>query len=209
MLSVRHSQAARANILKANLARRKPKIEMCCEHCDEPFLVFPCEQHRGRRFCSRRCGYAHMRGPDGAAAIQNRKARYVPRNKGTGTTERQSFRKAFSAEIERWRLRVYHRDGYACRECGDSRGGNLQAHHIVPWAKDKSLRFDVSNGITLCVDCHRKKHAGRAVCRICGRISTAEQYCGKHYGRYRKYGSPFLVMRKVSGKGYLLVVDSL
>lgn len=56
-----------------------------------------------------------------------------------------------------WRAAVYQRDEYACQECGDA-SGKLNAHHIKPWASHTELRFDVSNGITLCEDCHAKKH---------------------------------------------------
>ncbi len=55
----------------------------------------------------------------------------------------------FSSPIyKRWRSRVYARDGHACRLCGSKDG--LNAHHIKMWASYPSLRFVVSNGITLC-----------------------------------------------------------
>lgn len=57
-----------------------------------------------------------------------------------------------------WRAAVFERDGYKCQECGDSRGGNLRAHHIQPFAKHPERRFDVANGITLCHPCHELKH---------------------------------------------------
>jgi 5-methylcytosine-specific restriction endonuclease McrA len=56
-----------------------------------------------------------------------------------------------------WRDKVFRRDKYVCRECR-KRGGSLNAHHDKPFATYKALRFDVSNGITLCEDCHAKKH---------------------------------------------------
>ncbi|MFW9880943.1 MAG: HNH endonuclease [Candidatus Thorarchaeota archaeon] len=31
-----------------------------------------------------------------------------------------------------------------------------QAHHIRRWADYVSLRYDVTNGISLCWDCHKK-----------------------------------------------------
>ena len=40
----------------------------------------------------------------------------------------------------------------------DSRGGNLRAHHVQPFAKHPERRFDVANGITLCHPCHELKH---------------------------------------------------
>jgi len=32
----------------------------------------------------------------------------------------------------------------------------LNAHHIQKWASASSLRYDPSNGITLCKNCHKK-----------------------------------------------------
>lgn len=68
-------------------------------------------------------------------------------------------------EIERlvegystWRTQVYERDNYTCQCCGDSRGGNLIAHHLDSWDWCKEKRLDVSNWITLCVTCHKRFH---------------------------------------------------
>jgi len=84
-----------------------------------------------------------------------------------------------------WRPAVYERDSYTCQQCGDDRGQNLNAHHIVPLAKivarkKRALRPDLDtpedraafahalladpditsldNGITLCESCHRAHH---------------------------------------------------
>lgn len=69
-----------------------------------------------------------------------------------------------------WRTKVFIRDGYTCQECGDSRGGNLHAHHINPLSEilnnmddfdfilEHSQLWDIDNGLTLCKDCHKKEH---------------------------------------------------
>lgn len=62
-----------------------------------------------------------------------------------------------SKDYKLWRLSVYERDNYTCQECGE-RGGKLNAHHIKSWRKHPDLRFSVSNGLTLCENCHKKKH---------------------------------------------------
>lgn len=64
-----------------------------------------------------------------------------------------------SAEYTRWRREVFMRDGFQCQVCNQI-GGNLNAHHIKPFSKYKELRFDVDNGITVCVECHRRIHWG-------------------------------------------------
>jgi hypothetical protein len=60
-----------------------------------------------------------------------------------------------SPEYKKWRTDVFVRDGFTCQECGDE-GKVLNAHHIKSFSDFPELRFDVDNGITLCVDCHRK-----------------------------------------------------
>ena len=64
-----------------------------------------------------------------------------------------------SAEYKAWRTKVFERDDYTCQLCGEH-GGKLNAHHVVPFAKDKAKRLEVSNGVTLCEDCHRAIHRG-------------------------------------------------
>lgn len=62
-----------------------------------------------------------------------------------------------TAEYQRWRKTVLDRDNHKCRYC-DSKD-KLHAHHIKSFAKHIESRFQISNGLTLCEDCHRKEHA--------------------------------------------------
>ncbi len=57
------------------------------------------------------------------------------------------------SEYREWRTKVFERDNYTCQSCG-KKGGNLNAHHIQNFANYLELRFEISNGITLCKDCH-------------------------------------------------------
>ena len=63
-----------------------------------------------------------------------------------------------SYKVNAWRNAVFDRDGYSCLSCGDSKGGNLNGHHILPYSVAKNKRWDVENGATLCVKCHRSFH---------------------------------------------------
>lgn len=84
-------------------------------------------------------------------------------------------------EYKDWRDRVYERDNYTCQECGQ-KGGKLEAHHLKAFSvilseflktysqfspiedKETLVRlsiswqpfWDINNGQTLCVDCHKK-----------------------------------------------------
>lgn len=51
-----------------------------------------------------------------------------------------------------WIRAVKERDGYQCKKCGTTE--KLHAHHIVAWKDNLELRFDVTNGETLCASCH-------------------------------------------------------
>ena len=65
------------------------------------------------------------------------------------TRERNSFK------ARQWARIVKRRDG-KCVKCGATE--KLHAHHVIAWRKDASKRFDVGNGITLCVRCHQLEH---------------------------------------------------
>jgi hypothetical protein len=57
----------------------------------------------------------------------------------------------------KWRADVFSRDNFTCGNCGE-RGGRLEAHHVKPYKTYKHLRHEISNGLTLCYDCHKKAH---------------------------------------------------
>lgn len=59
-----------------------------------------------------------------------------------------------SAEYKEWRTAVFERDNYSCTWCGAK--GDINADHIKPFSVYIELRFDVENGRTLCVPCHKK-----------------------------------------------------
>jgi hypothetical protein len=75
-----------------------------------------------------------------------------PNWKGGIAEQNQQFRK--TPEYKQWRITVFERDNYTCQEC-KTRGGNLNADHIMPFADYPKLRLDIDNGRTLCVTCHR------------------------------------------------------
>lgn len=70
---------------------------------------------------------------------------------------RESREGRTSAEYVTWRKRVFERDNYTCQNCG-IRGAKLNAHHIKPYAYFHDLRYDLGNGISLCVECHKQIH---------------------------------------------------
>lgn len=75
--------------------------------------------------------------------------------KGGITDENRLLRR--SEEYKSWRLKVYQRDNWTCQKCG-KKLKNLVAHHKKSFKDHPELRFDVSNGQTLCRSCHKKVH---------------------------------------------------
>lgn len=65
--------------------------------------------------------------------------------------ERSKF-KPLAAEI-------IERDNFTCAWCSKI-GGKLNAHHIKLWSTHVEIRFDKSNLVTLCEDCHKDVHKG-------------------------------------------------
>lgn len=147
--------------------RKYPKIFLC-QKCATPI-----KNKHGKiiKFCSRECsGTCFQKG--------NKPWNYKKKglNSGSdchlwrgGVTE---WKKKLDTCIQtkNWRREVFERDNYTCQWCGDSTGGNLQADHIIPrsflikennitsykGALSCAVLWDISNGRTLCIDCHKQ-----------------------------------------------------
>lgn len=68
-----------------------------------------------------------------------------------GTKERDKTKQ------KSWSKQVLERDNFTCQECG-IRGGDLHAHHIEDYISHEDKRWDINNGICLCVKCHYKTY---------------------------------------------------
>jgi len=74
--------------------------------------------------------------------------------RGGKTEEAQRIRN--SEEYKQWRFAVFVRDKFTCQLCKVKASGNLEADHIKQFAWFPELRLDISNGRTLCINCHKK-----------------------------------------------------
>lgn len=59
-----------------------------------------------------------------------------------------------SAEYLDWKAQVFIRDNRTCVLCGSTK--QIEADHIKPFSTYPELRLELSNGRTLCHECHRK-----------------------------------------------------
>lgn len=74
---------------------------------------------------------------------------------------RQSIEGRHCMEYKAWRKSVFERDDYTCQACG-VRGAKVNAHHKKQYAFYPELRYDIDNGVTLCVPCHKEVHRRRS-----------------------------------------------
>lgn len=138
--------------------RPKPKshrMEVTCADCGKVRLS------RKPSVRCRPCGYKSRGGAGNS------------RWRGGITPESRRLRN--SEQYKRWRLAVFQRDRYTCVWCGQI-GGRLNADHIQPFSTHPDLRFELSNGRTLCEPCHKLTpsylNKGR---KMPGKHSTPEQ----------------------------------
>lgn len=145
----------------------KPRIERTCKTCAKQFFVRQSDLIAGEKelnpaaFCSRKCKGLATRGAKS------------PVWKGGKLSDSQYMREKLHKmpEHKEWHAAILRRDGYQCVQCGvKSNGKNLQVDHIktvaslikkyrlrtTEQARECAELWDLSNGQTLCTDCHKK-----------------------------------------------------
>lgn len=144
------------------------KNKLCCnDKCTKKLLsgkearcmvcrtMFKCSDsqliQRNRKTCSRNC-----------RGIMSAEIAAVKRSINPLSVKSVDRCLRYSTQMDDWRKGVFERDNYTCQECGDrnnkGRGGTvyLEAHHLKQFATHPELRFEISNGVTLCKPCHKK-----------------------------------------------------
>jgi 5-methylcytosine-specific restriction endonuclease McrA len=119
------------------------KVKCTCTTCGIPVVRVPSMVPKNV-YCSKKCADLGYRGENNPRWIKDRTL-----------LKDQSERK--TAEYADWRDAVYKRDEYTCQHCFTV-GCVLNAHHIKSFKDHEELRIVLSNGITLCKECHVKEH---------------------------------------------------
>lgn len=74
-----------------------------------------------------------------------------------GITEKNKVIRT-GTKYKEWRLKIMKRDNYCCQVCniksGNGKAVYLEVHHIKTFSQFPELRFELSNGVTLCKRCH-------------------------------------------------------
>ena len=116
-----------------------------CQHCGKAFSFNPYGNYAGtpQKFCSPECIKA------------GQKRYYGEEHPLFNPDSRRNNRRGRHGA---WARAVIGRDNATCQHCG-STGTELHAHHIKSFEEYPDLRWEISNGITLCHKCHWALHA--------------------------------------------------
>lgn len=133
------------------------RLNKKCGTCSLMFKVYPSREGY-TKFCSRICQSISK---IGVKLPRDRVLKSIKGHQGAKshfwrggiTPKNRLIRGSFL--YKEWRKSVFGRDNYTCQFC-KVRGVFLQADHIKPFAYFPELRFELSNGRTLCLPCHKE-----------------------------------------------------
>jgi len=151
-------------------SNRNPPTIKSCLICQKEFSTYG-KERISKIFCSNECRNISYTGrklsPLTIKKMSLAKKGKIPKNAWKRgklhpfwNPDRTDYRERDTIDYTNWRLAVLKRDNFACQSCG-ARGKKgfrptLHVDHIKPFATYHELRTVLSNGRTLCVDCHHK-----------------------------------------------------
>lgn len=125
-------------------------VDVFCGECGTPFKRWESQVSAAKvSYCSMDCK---------SKAFRKRFSRENNPNWDSNKSERERIINRNIEGYAEWRVNTFKRDKFTCQCCGDSKSGNLVAHHIKNYAEYPELRTDLSNSITLCRECHKSFH---------------------------------------------------
>ena len=126
------------------------KVKKQCRTCGKDFFVSLYMKNKAV-ICSHRC---RIPPPERCERIRNTLLK-IHGTYEVGGISPKHHRIRKSLKYRQWREAVFRRDNFTCQEC-HQKGGYLQADHIKPFSIFIKLRFEIKNGRTLCLKCHRR-----------------------------------------------------
>jgi endogenous inhibitor of DNA gyrase (YacG/DUF329 family) len=136
-----------------NYLRRNPAKKKYCFYCKKSFKART-KRELKYRFCSQKCSVLFLNQTEEQRKRVSLRSSGQNSNfwKGGITSTNVLIRN--SVKYSRWRAEVFEIDNYTCWICNQW-GGILRAHHLKRFSGYPELRFEISNGLTLCDFCHR------------------------------------------------------
>jgi len=173
--------------IAGNGKRLKGGLTVKCKRCGKEFYKFPSERrsycskscayldrrkYKRRKYSCKNCGKVfessdrpHSNNSNNFCSIECRNKSYENSMGGSlnpnwrgGTHSPGIIRQRDRGRKKNrvWSKAVLERDGNTCRICG-KKSKRMEAHHIISWL-NKELRYELSNGISLCRPCHFAAH---------------------------------------------------
>jgi len=157
--SIEKGLLTRKGMKRKRHAPYKRKV-LVCLYCGKAFEVIPSVS---RKYCSQSCG--SLGRPPRSQKTRDKIGQSIkgPKHYNWKGGKSKGYKTGYySKEYKDWRKAVFERDNYICQKCR-KRGNYLNAHHVLSFAKYPALRFEISNGQTLCQVCHKKtdNYAGK------------------------------------------------
>jgi hypothetical protein len=105
------------------------------------------------------------------------------------------------SKFKKWANAVKKRDGYKCQLCNSKK--NVVSHHINPFVKNEKERYFISNGQTLCSECHKKIKTPKTKTAIIPKNNTEWEKLKKTGETFGRWNVLNLQIRE--GKKYFLI----
>lgn len=155
-IGIKRSTESKEKNSAAHIGKKPPnygkgRVSFTCEVCGKTVFDKP---YRRKRTCSKKC-------KDTLSEMYRGELHWNYKGDSAGFIQR----KRNWSKYREWRYDVIKKSGYSCAKCKKT-GGALTAHHIKAWHNNADARFDVSNGVCMCWNCHKnfhKKHGYRNV----------------------------------------------
>lgn len=172
------------------------EIELECDKCHKDLNVkynsYVRHNHNGKTYC-KDCG----------RKLFQTKENHWKWNPNKTDEERLKNRDIYENKV--FTQKVMSRDNYTCQCCGQQHK-DIQVHHLDSWDWCIERRFDETNGITLCDNCHKNFH------HIYGYGNNTkhqfEEWIGYTVGQLEQYKGTLPVCRKIIDMDTFTVLKS-